>query len=110
MLNDIKKLEAKFNYGFWPDALVFYVSICSEKGEEQSVKNENASNWDLYWTSINKEFEAKLALNLHLKFLFGHMFMFAMGTIGSRLRQALLRGCITLTRIGTIQWIVFALM
>jgi hypothetical protein len=32
------------------------------------VKDDNTSNWGLHWTSINEEFEAKLASNLHLKF------------------------------------------
>jgi hypothetical protein len=33
-----------------------------------------------------------------------------MGTIGSRLGQASLRGCIAQTGVGTTQWIAFALM
>jgi hypothetical protein len=36
-------------------------------------------------------------------------FLFAMGTIGSRLGQASLRGCTALTGLGTTQWIAFAL-
>jgi hypothetical protein len=33
-----------------------------------------------------------------------------MGTTGSRLGQASLRGCIALTGVNTTQWISFALM
>jgi hypothetical protein len=68
---DIKRLEADFIHGYRPGAPVFYVSICNEKGEERSVKDEDTSNWGPHWTSVNVEFEAKLALNPHLKFLCG---------------------------------------
>jgi hypothetical protein len=44
-LNDIKKLEAEFTHGYRPSALVFYVSICNEKGEEWSVMEEDTSHW-----------------------------------------------------------------
>jgi hypothetical protein len=71
---DIKRLEATFTHGYWPGAPVFYVSICNEKGEERSVKNEDTSNWGPHWTSVNAKFVAKLALNPHLKFLSGRMF------------------------------------
>ena len=38
---DIKKLEIEFSHGYCPGAHVFYVSICNEKGEEQSVIDED---------------------------------------------------------------------
>jgi hypothetical protein len=76
---DIKRLEAEFTHRYWPGALVFYVSICNEKGEERSVKDEDTSNWGLHWTSVNDEFEAKLASNPQLKFLCGHMFFICNG-------------------------------
>jgi hypothetical protein len=78
-LNDIKKLEAEFTHGYRPSALVFYVSICNEKGEEWSVMEEDTSHWGPHWTAVNEEFEAKLALNPHLKFLFGRMFLVCNG-------------------------------
>jgi hypothetical protein len=74
LATDIKKLEAEFTHGYRPGAPVFYVSICNEKGEEQSVKAEDISNWGPHWTSVNEEFEAKLDSNPHLKFLSGRMF------------------------------------
>jgi hypothetical protein len=37
-------------------------------------KDEDTSHWGPHWTTINEEFEAKLASNPHLKFLFGRMF------------------------------------
>jgi hypothetical protein len=72
LANDIKKLEAEFTQGYWPGAPMFYVSICNEK-EEWSVMEEDTSHWGPHWTSVN-EFEAKLVLNPHLKFLSGRMF------------------------------------
>jgi hypothetical protein len=72
--NDIKRLEAGFTHGYRPGAPMLYVSICSEKEEERSVKDEDTSHWGPHWTTINEEFEAKLASNPHLKFLFGRMF------------------------------------
>jgi hypothetical protein len=74
LAHDIKRLEAKFTHGYWPRAPVFYVSICNEHREERSVKDEDTSSWGPHWTSVNDEFEAKLALNPHLKFLCGRMF------------------------------------
>jgi hypothetical protein len=61
------------------------------------VKDEDTSNWGPHRTSVNDEFEAKLASNLHLKFLY---VLFAMGIIGSRHGQAILRGCIIMTESG----------
>jgi hypothetical protein len=74
LAHDIKRLEAEFIHGYRPRAPVFYVSICNEHGEERSVKDEDTSNWGPHWISINDEFEAKLVLNPHLKFLCGRMF------------------------------------
>ena len=71
--NDIKKLEAEFIHGYRPGVPVFYVSICNEKGEERSVMKEDTSHWGPHWTSVNEEFETKLSLNPHLKFLSSHM-------------------------------------
>ena len=45
LATDIKKLETEFNHGYRPGALVFYVSICNEKGEERSVTDGDKSNW-----------------------------------------------------------------
>ena len=58
---------------------MFYVSICNKHGEERSLKDEDTSNWDPHWTLVNDEFEAKLALNPHFKFLCGHMFFVCNG-------------------------------
>jgi hypothetical protein len=44
LANDIKKLEAEFTHGYRPGALVFYVSIYNEKGEEWSVMEEDISH------------------------------------------------------------------
>jgi hypothetical protein len=74
LANDIKKLEAEFTHGYRPGAPVFYVSICNEKGEERSVMEEDTSHWGPHWSSVNEEFEAKLALNPDLHFLSGRMF------------------------------------
>jgi hypothetical protein len=74
LANDIKRLEAEFTHGYKLGAPVFYVSICNDKGEERSMKDEDTSSWDPHWTSVNEEFEAKLASNPHLQFLSGHMF------------------------------------
>jgi hypothetical protein len=79
LTNDIKRLEAKFTHGYRPGAPVFYVSICNDKGEERSVKDVDTSNWGPNWTSVNEEFEAKLALNPHLCFLYGQMFFICDG-------------------------------
>jgi hypothetical protein len=71
---DIKKFEAEFTHGYRPGAPVFYVSICNLDGEELFVKDVDTSNWGPHWTAVNTEFEAKLASNPHLKFLYGRMF------------------------------------
>jgi hypothetical protein len=71
---DIKRLEAKFTHGYRPRPPVFYVSICNKKGEERAMKDEDTSNSGPHWTSVNDEFEEKLASNPHLKFLCGRMF------------------------------------
>jgi hypothetical protein len=63
LTNDIKRLEAEFTYGYRLRAPVFYVSICNDNGEERFVMDEDTSNWGPHWTSVNEEFEAKLALN-----------------------------------------------
>jgi hypothetical protein len=44
LANDIKRLEAKFIYGYRPGAPVFYVSICNKHGEERSVSDEEKSH------------------------------------------------------------------
>jgi hypothetical protein len=62
-----------------PGAPVFYVSISNKKGEEWSVKDEDTSNWGPHWTSINDEFEAKLALNPYIRFLSSRMFFVCNG-------------------------------
>jgi hypothetical protein len=72
--HDIKRLEAKFTHGYRPGAPVFYVSITNERGEESLLKDVDTSNWGPHWTSVNTEFEAKLASNPHLRFLCGKMF------------------------------------
>jgi hypothetical protein len=74
LANDIKMLEAEFTHGYWNGAPMFYVSMYNDKEEERSVKDEDTNNWDPHWTSVNEEFEAKLASNPHLRFLCGHMF------------------------------------
>ena len=42
---DIKKLEVEFIHGYRPSALIFYVFIYNEKGEERSVTDEDKSSW-----------------------------------------------------------------
>jgi hypothetical protein len=79
LANDIKRLEVEFTHGYQPGALVFYVSIYNDKEEERSVKDEDTSKWGPHWTSINEEFEAKLASNPHLRFLCGCMFFICDG-------------------------------
>jgi hypothetical protein len=74
LAHDIKRLEAEFTHGYWPGAPVFYVSITNEYGEERFVKDVDTNKWDPQWTSVNKDFEAKLASNPHLRFLCGRMF------------------------------------
>jgi hypothetical protein len=61
-------------HGYQLGAPIFYVSITKEYREERFVKDVDTSKWDPHWTSINKDFEAKLASNLHLRSLCGHMF------------------------------------
>jgi hypothetical protein len=73
--HDIKRLEAEFIHGYRPGASVFYVSTTNENGEERLVKDVDTSNW----TSVNDEFEAKLALNPHLKSLCDRMFFICDG-------------------------------
>jgi hypothetical protein len=79
LAHDIKRLEVEFIHGYWPRTPVFYVSIYKEHGEEWFVKDEDTSNWGPHWTTINTEFEAKLASNPHLKFLYGLMFFICNG-------------------------------
>jgi hypothetical protein len=67
LAHDIKRLEAEFTHGYQPGASVFYVSTTNENGAERLVKDVDTSNWGPHWTSVNDEFEAKLALNPHLK-------------------------------------------
>jgi hypothetical protein len=38
---DIKRLEVEFTHGYRPGAPVLYVSICNDKGEERSMKDED---------------------------------------------------------------------
>jgi hypothetical protein len=79
LAHNIKRLEAEFTHGDWPGTLVFYVSITNEHGDERFVKDVDTSNWGPHWTSVNDEFEAKLASNPHLRFLCGHMFFICDG-------------------------------
>jgi hypothetical protein len=79
LAHDIKRLEVEFTHGYRPGASVFYVSTTNEIGEERLVKDVDTINWDPHWTSVNDEFEAKLALNPHLKSLCGRMFFICDG-------------------------------
>src|SRR5450759_648506 len=79
LAQDIKRLEAEFTNGYRPGAAVFYVSTTNEDGEERLVKDVDTSNWGPHWTSVNDEFEAKLALHPHLKSLCGRMFFICDG-------------------------------
>ena len=45
LINDIKRLEAEFIHGYRFGTPMLYVSIYNDKGEEQSVKDEDTSNW-----------------------------------------------------------------
>jgi hypothetical protein len=69
LVNDIKRLEVEFTYEYRPDALVFYVSICNELGEERSVCDEEKTNWGPHLIAVNSIFEAKLAANPHFLWL-----------------------------------------
>jgi hypothetical protein len=79
LAHDIKRLEAEFTHGYRPGASVFYVSTTNEIGAERLVKDVDTSNWGPHWTSVNDEFEAKLALNPHLRSLCGRMFFICDG-------------------------------
>jgi hypothetical protein len=79
LTHDIKRLEAEFIHGYRPGAPVFYVSITNEHGEERFVKDVDTSKWDPHWTSVNKDFEVKLASNPHLRSLYGRMFFICDG-------------------------------
>jgi hypothetical protein len=46
LTHDIKRLEAEFIHGYRLGALVFYVSITNEHGEERFVKDVDTSKWD----------------------------------------------------------------
>ena len=72
--HDIKKLEAKFTHGYRPSTSVFYVSITNKHGEERLIKDVDTSNKGPHWTSVDIEFEAKLASNPHHHFLCDKMF------------------------------------
>lgn len=48
LANDTKKLEAEFIHGHRDGAIVFYISICDEKGEKRSLKDEDRSGWGPY--------------------------------------------------------------
>ena len=74
LVQDIRRLEAEFTNGYRPRTSVFYVSTTNENGEERLVKDVDTSSWGLHWTLVNDEFEAKLALHPHLKFLCVCMF------------------------------------
>jgi hypothetical protein len=73
LAHDIKRLEAEFIHGYQLGALVFYDSITNEHRDDKFVKDVDTSNWGLHWTSVNNEFEAKLASFPHLRFLCGRM-------------------------------------
>jgi hypothetical protein len=79
LAHDIKRLEAEFTHGYRPGASVFYVTTSNEDSVEMLVKDVDTSNWGPHWTSVNEEFEAKLALNPHLKSLCGRMFFICDG-------------------------------
>jgi hypothetical protein len=79
LAHDIKWLEAEFTHGYRPGAPVFYVFITNEYGDEKFVKDVDTSNWGPHWTSVNNEFEAKLASNPHLHSLSGCMFFVCYG-------------------------------
>jgi hypothetical protein len=104
LAHDIKRLEAEFIHGYRPGASVFYVSTTNKNGEERLLKDVDTSNWGPHWTSVNDEFEAKLALNPHLKSLCGHMFFICDGTIGSGHGLDTLTGFIVMTQSGITPW------
>jgi hypothetical protein len=79
LAHDIKRLEAKFTHGYRLGAPVFYVSPYNENGDDKVVKDVDTRNWGPHWTSVNDEFEAKLASNPHLKSLCGRMFFICDG-------------------------------
>ena len=58
---------------------MFYVFTTNENGEEKLVKDVDTSIWGPHWTSVNDEFEAKLASDPHPKFLCGCMFFICDG-------------------------------
>jgi hypothetical protein len=104
LAHDIMRLEVEFTNGYRPGASVFYVSTTNENGEERLVKDVDTSIWGPHWTSVNDEFEARLALNPHLKSLCGCYSSFVMGTIGSRHGLDTLTGFIVMTQSGITPW------
>jgi hypothetical protein len=79
LAHDIKRLEAEFTHGYRPGTSVFYVSTTNENGVERLLKDVDTRNWGPHWTSVNDEFEAKLASNPRLKSLCGRMFFICDG-------------------------------
>jgi hypothetical protein len=104
LVHDIKRLEAEFTHGYRPGASVFYVSTTNENGEERLLKDVDTSNWGPHRTSVNDEFEAKLALNPHRKSYVVVCSSFVMGTIGSRHGLDTLTGFIVMTQSGITPW------
>jgi hypothetical protein len=66
LLSDVKRLEAEFSYGYRPGASMFYVSLCDENGKERTVTTKDQQHWGPHWTTVNEEFEVKLAANTDL--------------------------------------------
>ena len=79
LIHDIKRLEVEFIHKYQLGVLVFYVFITNEHRDDKFVKDVNTSNWGPHWTSVNNEFETKLASNPHLSFLCGSMFFICNG-------------------------------
>ena len=56
--SDIKRLEAEFAHRYHHGAIMFYVTLCNEHGEEKFVTKEIKKNWDPLWIEANNHFES----------------------------------------------------
>jgi hypothetical protein len=109
LLSDVKRLEVEFSHTYHLGASMFYVSLCDENGKERTVTAKDQQHWDPHWTTVNEEFEAKLAANPDLSKLSGRMFFICDGNHGFKAWTSCIKGCILMSSIGTMLWIASAL-
>jgi hypothetical protein len=87
-------------HGYRPKALVFYVSICNKHGNEQSVQDEDTSNWAFTGPQLIMNLRPNWLQNLTLSSFMVVCFIFVMGTTNSRHEQATLIGCLVMNESG----------